>query len=79
MPKPPEGHIPSAPVRIGDTIYAQSLGNKLFTFNLNTKWWRECDGMDIGSKSGGFNKPNIYGFNLPEYVGAKYESSTDDD
>ena len=50
-------------MRIDDTIYAQYYGklNKLFTFDLNTKKWEMCDGMDIGD-----------GDNVRKYVGAKY-------
>jgi len=49
MPEKPYGLIPSAPVRIDyTTIYAQNEDNKLFTFDLESKKWEMCDGMDIG-------------------------------
>jgi len=37
MPEAPEKLIPSAPVRIGETIYAQNIDNKLFSFDIDTK------------------------------------------
>ena len=61
MPLAPEHLIKSGAVRIGDTIYAQNEENKLFTFNVNTKCWAECDGMDTA--------------NLRNYIGTKYVSS----
>ena len=62
MPLAPEELIKSGAVRIGDTIYAQNEKNKLFTFDLNTKKWEVCDGMDIE--------------NHQKYIGAKYVSSS---
>jgi len=37
MPEAPECLIPSAPVRIGETIYVQNKKNKLFSFDIDTK------------------------------------------
>ena len=67
MPRAPGQLIPSAPVIVGDTVYAQQRITpiKLFSFNLITKQWDECDGMDIGQK----------GSNLPNYIEAKYMST----
>jgi len=47
MPEAPEILIPSAPVRIGETIYVQNKYNKLFSFDIDTKKWQVCDGMDL--------------------------------
>jgi len=73
MPEAPERFIPSAPVRIGETIYVQNKNNKLFSFDIDTKKWQVCDGMDI-SKCDEY--PNKIGANLPKYIGAKYVSSS---
>jgi len=69
MPQAPEWLIPSAPVRIADTIYAQNKGNQLFSYHLKTKKWEQCEGMDIGGSY------PTYGINLPKYIGAKYITS----
>jgi len=58
MPKVSKGFIPSVPVRIGETIYAQDRNDKLFSFDINTKQWEVCDGMNT-------NK-------LSKYIGANY-------
>ena len=53
MPQASEAFIPSAPVRIGDTIYVQSKETKfkhyhsLFSFEIKTQTWEESDGMDF--------------------------------
>ena len=53
MPQAPEELITSAPVRIGDKIYVQSIKTKfkhnhsLFSFDINTQKWEESDGMDF--------------------------------
>jgi len=72
MPEAPLDFIKSAPVRIGDTIYAQNEKNKLFTFDLNTKKWEVCDGMDLGNLYFGSSDGRF----LPKYIGAKYVSSS---
>jgi len=68
MPKEPEILIPSAPFRIDDKIYIKKEEDEndklLLKFNLTTKQWSMCNGMDTGVK----------GSNLKNYIGCKYIS-----
>jgi len=68
MSSAPEGIIPSTPVRIGNTIYAQESDNlcKLFSYDIDTMKWEVCDGLDIGQNCD----------NLQNYVGKKYAPSS---
>jgi len=67
MPAAPGLIVPSTPVRIGNTIYAQESDNfcNLFSFDIDTKRWEVCEGLDIGQNCD----------NLQNYIGKKYGPS----
>jgi len=59
--------ISSNPVRIGDTVYAQSFKDQAYSFDVSTKKWQEYRSMHVGEDRFG-NR----GFLIKEFIGKSY-------